>query len=123
MGLDRIIRWVLTIGVLLLTILVLGTVLYLTESFFAVWDRLRAAPTWLFIAYVTAISLFLVATLYVIWKLLRPRRGPKLGKREARPTEEGVAERLQQAEVAGVEVDDVQSELNRLAQRRSDDLD
>ncbi len=105
----------------MLTIIVLGTVLYLTESFFAVWDRLRAAPTWLFVSYVAAISVFLLATLYVMWKLLRPRRGPKLGKREARPTEEGVAERLQKAEQAGVEVDPAQSELNKLAQRRADD--
>ncbi len=121
MNLDRIVRWALTIGLLLLTILVLGTVLYLTESFFAVWDRLKLAPTWLFILYVVAISLFLVSTLWIVWKLLRPRKGPGLGKRESRPTEEGVATRLEKAQAAGVEVENVQGELNKLAKRRADE--
>jgi len=112
---------VLTIGLLLLTILVLGTVLYLTESFFAVWDRLKLAPTWLFALYVIAISLFLLSTIWMIWKLLRPRKGPEIGKRESRPTEEGVASRLEKAQAAGVEIDGVQGELNKLAIRRADE--
>ncbi|MFK8032133.1 MAG: GTPase [Gammaproteobacteria bacterium] len=105
----------------MLTILVLGTVLYLTESFFAVWDRLQMAPTWLFVLYVVTIAVFLLATLWIIFKLLAPRKGPGLGKREARPTEEGVVERLEKAHAAGVETEDVQGELNKLAQRRADE--
>ncbi|MEM7082203.1 MAG: GTPase [Pseudomonadota bacterium] len=121
LNLDRLIRWTLTIGVLLLTLLALGTVLYLTESFFAVWDRLRQAPMPLFVTYMAALAVFLFVTLWVIWKLLGPRKGPRLGKREARPTEAGINTRLEKARDAGVTIDHVQSELNTLARRRQDD--
>lgn len=121
MRLDRVIRWAMAIGVMLLTLLVLGIVLYMTESFFAVWDRLQQAPRGLFFVYVSLLVIFLVISLMTLWKLLAPKRRSRLGEREKKATEAGVQSRLESAVAAGVDVTAVESELGKLTQRRGSD--
>ncbi|NNF16809.1 MAG: GTP-binding protein [Gammaproteobacteria bacterium] len=119
MQLDRIIRWVLTLGILLLAVIVLGVVLYLTDSFLSVWDRLLKAPRALLVVYFSALGFFLLGTAWLVWKLVVPSRHAQLAKRQEQPTEQGVESRLASSAQAGVDTAQAQAEMHKLLERRA----
>lgn len=119
MRVDRLFRILLALAITFALLAVVATALFVTESAFAVWDRLRAAPRWLFYFYVSAIVTAVLASAWVIWRLLRPSRTAKAAPATKRVTEDELQSRLAAAEAAGLEVGDVRRELDSLGQRRS----
>ncbi|CAN5206765.1 hypothetical protein BH24PSE2_BH24PSE2_01810 [soil metagenome] len=119
MRIDRLIRILISLLVVLALLAVVATALFVTESAFAVWDRLRAAPRWLFFFYVSSIVAAVLASGWIIWRLLRPPRRRGAASSEARVSEPELHDRLTAAEAAGLDVDEVRREIHALGQRRS----
>jgi GTP-binding protein EngB required for normal cell division len=119
MRVDRLVRVLLALAIALALLAVVATALFVTESAFAVWDRLRAAPRWLFWFYVSALGAAVVGSGWLIWRLLRPKR-PRAGVPAARPPGESELQaRIAAAEAAGLDVGSVRAELASLGERRA----
>lgn len=119
MRVDRLIRILIALAIALALLAVVATALFVTESAFAVWDRLRAAPRWLFYFYVSAIVAAVLASAWAIWRLLRPSRSVAEVRKPKRVTEDDLRSRLAAAEAEGLEVGEVRRELEALGRRRS----
>lgn len=119
MRIDRAFRIFITLAILLAFVLIMAAVLYLTESFFTVWDRLMAAPPWVVALYAVAVGALVGVTLWLIWRLVVPSRRARLVEAEAVPTEEGLGDRLAAADAAGVDTVAARRELTGLTERRA----
>lgn len=119
MGVDRLLRVLLALAVALLLLAVVATALFVTESAFAVWDRLLAAPRWLFWFYVSALGAAVLASGWLVWRLLRPRRREPVAQAAKPLSEAELRARLAAAEAAGLDVTVVRRELEALGERRA----
>ena len=121
MKLDRAIRTLLGIVLLLAFVIALAAVIFVTESALNVWDRLVTGPRPVLYAYVALIAGLVLAAIWLTFNLL-VRRSPK---RRAKPASASpidrneIEKRLQDAEDAGVDVSAARSELEELASRQS----
>ena len=117
MKLDRFIRVAIAIVVLLGFVVAIGALLFITESALNVWDRLREGPRLLLYAYFTAMVLFAMAAVWLIWRLVAKRK--VVAAEVAAPlSRTSIKDRLREAEAAGVDVSEAQAELKELAARQ-----
>ena len=104
MKLDRAIRTLLGIVLLLAFVIALAAVIFVTESALNVWDRLVTGPRPVLYAYVALIAGLVLAAIWLTFNLL-VRRSPK---RRAKPASASpidrneIEKRLQDAEDAGL---------------------
>jgi len=120
MKLDRFIR--LTLGVLLalVFIIALAAIIFLTESALNVWDRLLEGPRAFLYGYVAALSLLVIAAIWLTFNLLVRRQKPPRKTKSAPVTAEDIEQRLRAADEAGVDVAAARGELEELARRQRD---
>ena len=119
MKVDRILRTVLILAVILLFVAVIAGMLFITESALNVWDRLREAPAWLVVGYAGLLLAIALAAVWIVWRFLLPRRSRE--RDDSRPvfSEEALKDRLAAAEAAGVDTVAVRGELAGLEERRA----
>ncbi|HZW58820.1 MAG TPA: GTPase [Woeseiaceae bacterium] len=119
MKLDRFIRMVLGIAILLLFVLGIAAILFVTESALNVWDRLLAGPRLLLYGYVGAMSALLLAAVWLVIRLL-VRRRPQAAERRSRAplTRAEIEARLRAADAAGIETAAPAAELAELSSRQ-----
>ena len=118
MKLDRFIRIAIAVLVALVFVVATGALLFITESALNVWDRLREGPTAILYGYVALMAILAVAAIWLVWRLVVKKKiaPPKAAEALSRSN---IKKRLQQAEAAGVDTSDAQSELQDLAARQS----
>ncbi|MDH3587935.1 MAG: 50S ribosome-binding GTPase [Gammaproteobacteria bacterium] len=117
MTLDRHLRIVLAIAIVVGMVLLLFAVLMLTESALEVWHRFREAPRWATALWLGALGTLTLATGWAVWRLLFPARQP--AREPEALTEEALQERMAQSEQLGIDVDSARQELVGLAQRKA----
>ncbi len=119
MKLDRVIRIALAAAILVMFVVVIGALLFVTESALNVWDRLAEGPRFLLYIYAGLLVAVVLGAIWLIWRLVirRPIEAPK----KPEPLTKGdIESRLRDAEQAGVDVEAAQAELQELARRRED---
>ncbi len=116
MTLDRPLRIVLAVLVLLGLLLALVAVLYLTDAALDVWQRLRESPSWLMFAWLGLIgALSLLAGWAVLKLLVPPRRAPAA---DDSFDEDSLRASIAESEALGIDVSAAQRELELLQARR-----
>lgn len=121
MKLDRAIRTLLGIVLVLAFVIALAAIIFLTESALNVWDRLVTGPRPILYAYVVVILGLIVAAIWLTFNLL-VRRAPRTKARTSAtaPIDRGdIEKRLRDAEAAGVDVTAARRELEELASRQA----
>jgi GTP-binding protein EngB required for normal cell division/uncharacterized protein (DUF697 family) len=119
---SRLIRVGLALGVGLLTVLLLWALLMLTDTAFAVWERLKASPAWFFYVYGLAFLGITAVGGYALWRLLGPRRRVVERAKPAPPApldREALEQRLAKADEAGIDLAAVRRELALLQERKA----
>ena len=121
MKLDKFIRTILGLLIVVVFFIAIGALLFFTQTALNVWDRLLEGPWILRWGYVGAMIGLVVLAMYLIWLLLIRRRRPAGTKSvTATPlTRDEIETRLREAEAAGVDVSDAQQELQQLAARQA----
>ena len=120
MKLDKFIRIVFGLLIVVVFFIAIGALLFFTQTALNVWDRLLEAP-WIFRwGYVGAMIGLVVLAVYLIWLLLIRRKAPAASKVVATAplTRDEIESRLRDAEAAGVDVSEAQRELQELASRQ-----
>ena len=121
MKLDRFIRIVVALLILLVFIVAIGAMLFLTESALNVWDRLVEGPKALLYGYIAVMVALVIAAVWLVWRLVI-RRKIRPAKQKTAPsklTQEDIKQRLVEAEDSGVDVSAAQAELQELASRQA----
>lgn len=121
MKVDRFIRIVAALAILVVFIVATGALLFVTESALNIWDRLRGGPAVFLYAYVGALFAIVTVALLLIWRLVIRRR-PRSGGDERRKqplSREDIESRLREAAAAGIDVRAAQAELEELAGRQA----
>jgi len=96
-------------------------VLYATNLSFEVWDRLKEAPAWFMGIYVAALATLASGGAWLFWRLVFPRHREGEEEPPALPvprTDREMDEKIQVAELAGVDVEAARQELTELQTRR-----
>lgn len=121
MKVDRFLRALLAVVIAVLFLVAIAAALFVTESALNVWDRLRQGPAWLLYGYVTLMVLLVLSCLWLIWRYVIPRRRSlaDAAKVKTPVSEETLQERLESAQVAGVDTYDARQELQRLSERKA----
>lgn len=102
--------------VIVATLLLLLLVFFATNSAIQLWERLQTLPEWLFYSYVGVIGALLLASIWVIAKLLFGFR-KKLG--EDKPVDrESIIKEIEYVEQEGMETQDLRQELDELSARK-----
>ena len=90
----------------------LNIILNLAEGSLSLWERLQTAPIWLTAPFVILSIGLVTFTLWLIWKLLGPKKKEVL---EQAPlvNAELIAEKYREAEAKGIPVDEAYKELEQ----------
>ena len=120
MKLDKFIRIVLGLLIVVVFLVAIGALLFFTQTALNVWDRLLEGPRILRWGYVGGMVALVVLAIYLVWLLLIRRKPPSKRKAATRAplSREEIEARLRDAEAAGVDVGDAQQELQELAARQ-----
>jgi predicted GTPase len=120
MKLDKFIRIVLGLVIVVVFFIAIGALLFFTQTALTVWDRLLEGPWILRWGYVGAMIGLVVLAIYLIWLLLIRRKAPAARKAPASAplTRDEIEARLRDAGAAGVDVSEAQRELQELAARQ-----
>jgi predicted GTPase/uncharacterized protein (DUF697 family) len=120
MKLDKFIRIVLGLLIVVAFLVAIGALLLFTQTALNVWDRLLEGPRILRWGYVGGMIGLVVLAIYLIWLLLIRRKPAAKTRAAARAplTREEIEVRLRDAEAAGVDVGEAQRELQELAARQ-----
>jgi GTP-binding protein EngB required for normal cell division len=119
MKLDKAIRIAIAAIVVIAFVIVIGTVVFLTESALNVWARLVEGPKLLLYGYVGVMLALVIAAIWLIIRLVVRRKPRTTGKPVVtRLSKEDIKARLREAESAGVDVSAAQAELQELAARQ-----
>lgn len=120
MKLDKFIRIVLGLLIVVVFLIAIGALLFFTQTALNVWDRLLEGPRLLRWGYVGGMIGLVILAIYLIWLLLI-RRGPTAKRKtavRAPLSRDEIETRLRDAEAAGVDVGAAQRELQELAARQ-----
>ncbi len=118
MKLDRFIRIAIAVLVALVFVVATGALLFVTESALNVWDRLREGPAVFLYGYIGVMVVLAIATAWLVWRLVVKKKiAPHKPLKSLSKSD--IKERLQQAQAAGVDTGDAQSELQNLAARQA----
>ncbi|MDH3546200.1 MAG: 50S ribosome-binding GTPase, partial [Gammaproteobacteria bacterium] len=119
MKLDRVIRTVIALAIVVVFVIGIGAILFVTESALNVWDRLVEGPRLLLYGYVGAMAALAVLTVWLIWRLLIRRKiSPSRSTTVAKLTKGEIEQRLREAEAVGIDTSEAQAELKELASRQ-----
>ena len=95
----------------------LALVLSAAQFSLSLWQQLQTAPAWVVILIATLAGLLLGIGLWLTWRIARPAHN-KPGKTAAPLTEAELQSSLQDATIAGIDVESARRELEELARRR-----
>jgi GTP-binding protein EngB required for normal cell division len=119
MKLDRLIRIVIALVILLVVIVAIGALLFVTESALNVWDRLVQGPRVLLYGYVGLMGALVIVAVLLVWRLVIRRKIPDINRPMAtKLTQADIEQRLRDAHASGVDVSAAQDELRELASRQ-----
>ncbi len=120
MKLDKFIRIVLGLAIVVVFLVAIGALLFFTQTALNVWNQLLEGPWILRWGYVAAMIALVILALYLIWLLLIRRAKPSKSKAAAQPplSRDEIEARLRDAAAAGIDVSDAQRELQELAGRQ-----
>lgn len=111
-------RYLIAAALVLGAAMLLLTLLRATDAALSVWDRLRAWPDWVGIAFLIALALLLALAGWGVWRLLRPSQ-PR--RPRAEPMDRGALEqRIKRLGDTAPETFEARSELNELDRRRAE---
>ncbi len=119
MSLERNIRKLIALAIIVLTIVGVAAVLYLTDTLLDVWDRLSKGPAAIRYAFWGILSTGLLLVAWGVYRLLRPSSPATASGRQERPAIDAasLSERLDAAQESGIDVESARHELNQLARR------
>jgi len=117
MRLETTLRALLILLVVLAVFAILAAVLFVSETAFAVWDRLMQAPIWLRLVYAGMFTAAGALAAWIILLILGPRG--KVVERQARRPRQDPSRRMAEAMAAGMDVRDAQLELAELGRRKA----
>ncbi len=118
MKIAKKLRWVMAGGLFLATLLFLLFLIFATQSFLNLWDRLQQAPDWLFYSYMGLIGLIAAASFYLIYRLLYG--GRQAEQRHQNPMNEAqLRAEIDQSADSGLNTQPLQDELAQLQQRKA----
>jgi len=119
MKLDRFVRIVIALLILLVVIVAIGALLFITESALNVWDRLVQGPGVLLYGYLGVMGILVIAAVVLVWRLVIRRKIVPVEQTVARQLTRGdIEQRLRDAEAEGVDISAAQEELKELAARQ-----
>ncbi|MFK8016233.1 MAG: GTPase [Gammaproteobacteria bacterium] len=119
MKVDRALRIVLALGIIVLLIALSAALLFVSESALNVWARLETGPAILKYAFVGAFVTAILLCIGLVVRFVVPRRKPAQIKREPL-SESSLNARIDDATVAGTQTGAARAELDELARRRAD---
>ena len=99
-------------------VVIIGIHFFATQNALDVWQRLQAGPAIFLYAYIGLIVLFIVATLWLIYRILRSPDAPQYVP-EALLNEDELRVQLDQAAEAGIFTEPLREELNELNARKA----
>ncbi|MEO1576640.1 MAG: hypothetical protein AAFU65_16965, partial [Pseudomonadota bacterium] len=118
MKVDRAVRIVIALLIVVLLLGLSAGLLFVSESALNVWARLQTGPAVLRYGFVGALITVILLCVYLVVRFVVPRRR-ETKPRTVRPVDEAsVRERLSDADARGMTVGAAQHELNELARRR-----
>lgn len=117
MKIRRRFRFILALGLLLLSSLLLLFIFFATQTAMELWDRLQKAPEWLFYTYTGLVTVFLIISLWLIIRLLLPSSSSK--NKQEKLTEQSLVEELEDAESSGVDTETIRQEIQKLSDRKA----
>ena len=111
-------RRLLALLTFILASLFLVFIFFATRNALDVWERLQTLPKPLFYTYSTLIVLFILGSIWLIYKILRPQA---LRPADAEPplNEEQLKIQLKQAENTGINTESLHQELSELKARKA----
>ena len=119
MKVDKLLRTVIAIAILVAFVIATGALLFVTESALNIWDRLKAGPAIVLYAYLGLMIAIIVTAIWLVWRLvIRRSPGTAAAKKPQALTREQIEARMREAASAGVDVGAAQAELAELANRR-----
>jgi len=113
-------RFLVSIGILLLAFLVLFLVLIASETALTVWHYLKEAPLWVQLGYSVILLGLPLLTVVVFWGWLRPARRKKKARSKARaqPTSEALQQELIESATHGIDVSAALDEIREQRRRQ-----
>ncbi|MEL7185292.1 MAG: GTPase [Pseudomonadota bacterium] len=119
MKLDRFIRIAIAFVIVAAFVVIVGGLLFVTESALDLRDRLRDGPAVLLYGYVIVMVLLVFAAGWLIFKLvIRRKPSPRPVKKPLSKSD--IEERLRTADASGIDTSEVQTELKELAATQAD---
>ncbi len=120
MAVQKQIRLLIAAALVLLLLLIIAALLFVTESAFAVWERLQDAPAWLVFSYGALFSIITATTVWLVWRVIRVgKRGGAKKTRLQKVRERDLKDRIKQAQELGLDIDAAQRELDELGRRKT----
>ena len=113
----KLLRYLLAAGVVLLFLLLVVITGLAGDTLLSLWDRLQSAPWDIGSLFALILLLFAGTSILILWKLLRPTK--KAAAKNEIINEESLQQRIAEAEDAGIDIRQAQSELGKLAERRA----
>jgi len=110
-------RRVLALLVAIASVLFLLFIFFATRSVLDIWDRMQLLPPTLFYTYATIIVAFVLATSWLIWKLLKPVSTNSSHDID-NISKESVIEDIEHAEKQGMDTAQLRRELEELESRK-----
>ena len=115
---GRKFRKIIAVGVLLVSLLLLLFVFSATRSALDLWERLQGLPEPLFYTYTALIGAFILFSLWMVYKLLRPiKPSDEFDIEDA--SEETILKELNHAEETGMETLELRREIEQLQERKA----
>ena len=118
MKLDRFLRLAIGAIVALVFVIAVAAMLFVTESALNVWDRLVEGPRLLLYGYVGVMAALVIAAVWLVFKLVVRRKPAPATRAADKLNRTDIEGRIQEAERAGVDVQEAQDELRELASRQ-----
>lgn len=109
----RLLAGLVTISAVLLLLFIF----FATRSVLDIWDRIQELPIVLFYTYIGVIATFIIAAIWLVYKLLKPSSQTSLGNDDI--SEESVLKEIENAEKVGMDTDELRRELERLQERKN----
>jgi uncharacterized protein len=115
---SRTVRLLLALGVLLVSLAVLLLLLLISETTLNIHARLSELPDWVSLAWWTLLAVGGLSSVWLVWRLLRPRA--KTSATQPEPlSREQLERRIEVAREQDVDLSAVEHELRELARRRA----
>lgn len=111
-------RKVLATLVAISSVLLLLFIFFATRSALDIWDRLQQLPPELFYTYIALIAAFILGTIWLVWRLLKPVKVTALDDIDS-VSKESVLEDIEQAEKQGMDTAQLRRELEELETRKA----